>query len=162
LASVVAGPQSKADGWLLCLECGRWYRNLGCHAAKTHDTAGPEYRRRHQLPAVARLVALDLRERAADSARAQYPHNRGFQQGPDPATLARSVRQALDSRRESSTRIGSRLALEQHMAARSARILARTAMNMTHAPVLSVTSTCRRCSPRRRACPIVNSANSSE
>jgi hypothetical protein len=120
------GVQPEDGGRLQCLECGREYRNLGVHVTKTHDLSGEHYRRRHELPAGRRLVAADLLAQAAARAREQYPANHGLRTGPDERTRARSLQQARETREESASRIGSRLAMARRMALRSENIRRRT------------------------------------
>lgn len=49
-----------------CLYCGRRYRNLGPHLARTHGTTAAEYRAEHRLPATAALMAGSMREALHD------------------------------------------------------------------------------------------------
>lgn len=54
----VAEPRrhTERDGYLLCLECGRWYRNLGIHL-KVHGMDGPAYCFKNGLPPEVPLLA---------------------------------------------------------------------------------------------------------
>ena len=126
LAGVAVGTQPIRDGRLACLECGRWYRNLGVHTTKIHDLGDGEYQRRFQLPAGIRLVAEDLRRRFAASARRQYPTNANFQRGLPPAVRAQGLRRAWATRQDSANRAGTRAAVAQRMATRSQAVRARS------------------------------------
>lgn len=50
-----------ADGLVTCLSCGRRYRSLGPHLARTHHITAREYRAMHHLPATSTLMATDTR-----------------------------------------------------------------------------------------------------
>jgi hypothetical protein len=38
------GVQPEQDGQLQCLECGRWYRQLGQHVPAKHEMSADDYR----------------------------------------------------------------------------------------------------------------------
>ncbi|MFB9839665.1 MucR family transcriptional regulator [Actinoallomurus acaciae] len=69
IQSSEAGVQPEADGRLLCLECGRWYRALGSHLVQGEGTTPEAYRERHGLPATLPLAAADLRSRWREQTR---------------------------------------------------------------------------------------------
>ncbi|GHG15253.1 MucR family transcriptional regulator [Streptomyces filamentosus] len=52
---------SDPDGLVTCLTCGRRYRSLGPHLARTHQMTAAEYRAEHRLPATTALMADDVR-----------------------------------------------------------------------------------------------------
>ncbi|MGA5823553.1 MucR family transcriptional regulator [Kitasatospora sp. NPDC094028] len=49
------------DGLVTCLVCGRRFRSLAPHLARTHEMSAAEYRAEHALPASAALMATDVR-----------------------------------------------------------------------------------------------------
>jgi hypothetical protein len=55
-----AGVQPEVDGWLLCLECGTWWRSLARHV-QFHGMDAPSYRQAHGLRVRLPLVAVDIR-----------------------------------------------------------------------------------------------------
>ncbi|MGK4909675.1 MucR family transcriptional regulator [Streptomyces albus] len=55
----VAG--ADADGLITCLSCGRQFRSLGPHLARTHHMTAAEYRAEHRLPASTALMATGVR-----------------------------------------------------------------------------------------------------
>lgn len=126
LAGVALGVQPAEARWVSCLVCGRWYRNLACHATKVHDLGGGRYLGRFELPAGMPLMAADLRERMSARAAAQYPGNAGLQRGMDPVARAESLRRARQSRRDSASRAGTRRAVSQRMGERSQGVLTLT------------------------------------
>lgn len=61
--------ESSADGqWVMCHECGDWFRSVGAHLARTGERQVREYRRAHGLPSGLGLVAPE--QAAAASTRA--------------------------------------------------------------------------------------------
>jgi hypothetical protein len=48
---------------IACLLCGKFYKNLGTHLRRTHDTDGDDYRMTYNIPIGIGLWGADLRER---------------------------------------------------------------------------------------------------
>jgi len=49
--------QPEVDGSRQCLECGRWYRDLGAHMKNTHRLHMNDYRQRHGIPPTPQQLA---------------------------------------------------------------------------------------------------------
>lgn len=90
LEEVPAGVQPVAGGRLRCLDCGRWFTDLGQHVQRGHGQAVEEYRARHQLPAGVALRGADCREGA----------------GGQLAAVARAGGQAAGRRKAQAARAG--------------------------------------------------------
>lgn len=111
---VPPGIQPEADGRLQCLECGRWYRQLGQHVVRTHEMSADDYRRIHELPAGRGLHAADILERRAARARADIAADpegyRAQRLTPKHTTVEERKELARVARAESLDRAGVRAA----------------------------------------------------
>ena len=109
---VPAGVQPEQDGLLQCLECGRWYRQLGQHVVGKHHVRVEDYKRRHELPATRGLHAADILARRAATGRARWENDPGLRERlvATRTTPEQRVAASRAARRESAARAGVRAA----------------------------------------------------
>ncbi|WP_370078102.1 MucR family transcriptional regulator [Streptacidiphilus sp. MAP12-16] len=117
LERIPPGVQPEADGRLQCLECGRWYRQLGQHLTATHDLHPDDYRRSHQLPRSRGLHAADILQRRSQRGKQHYTNDPDAllrQLTPTQTTLEQRVALSRAARSESAKRAGSRTTARQN------------------------------------------------
>ncbi|MEY9965478.1 putative transcriptional regulator [Streptacidiphilus sp. MAP12-16] len=117
LERIPPGVQPEADGRLQCLECGRWYRQLGQHLTAKHDLHPDDYRRSHQLPRSRGLHAADILQRRSQRGKQHYtndPDALRRQLTPTHTTLDQRVALSRAARSESAKRAGSRTTARQN------------------------------------------------
>lgn len=68
-ANPTLGVLPRGDDWVLCLECGRTFKNLGTHLKFKHGMTGDEFKRRHELPMNAPLMCESMTEKIGAESR---------------------------------------------------------------------------------------------
>lgn len=104
------GVLPRGADWVLCLECGRTFKALSSHLRGAHGLTGPEFKRRHGLPASTPLMCEDLANKigAQSQKRVGSPAWRRFEERRD-ATSMDTIREAGKARRT----VGSRRLLSE-------------------------------------------------
>jgi len=106
--AVPRGVQPEQDGLLQCLECDRWYRQLGQHVVGKHHISADDYRRVHELPATRGLHAADILARRAETGRARWANDPALRERlvPTRTTAAERIAASREARRASAKRAG--------------------------------------------------------
>lgn len=111
---VPPGVQPEEDGLLQCLDCGRWFRQLGQHVAVKHDSV-EEYRRGHELPASRGLHAADIIAKRRSDGRQRWADDPMLRERLVPQTpRAELVEMSRAARTESAARAGTRATSAQN------------------------------------------------
>lgn len=107
--------QPESGGRLQCLECGRWFRQLGQHVVAKHEMSADDYRRVHELPRGRGLHAADILERRAARARAALEDDpEGYishHLTPRRTTAQERIELSREARSESAGRAGVKAAV---------------------------------------------------
>lgn len=84
-------PNHDGDDLIQCLECGRWFDQIGSHLTRVHGIAAREYRQKQRLPASYSLASPAYRERRRMETQARLADGT---LKPDPLAASEAARTA--------------------------------------------------------------------